>query len=195
MTEWRPLSVDRVRELFTGIDAPWWIAGGVALDLFIGHETRAHNDIDVAILRRDQQKFRERLASWDVQIAHEGELIPWRRGERIEKSEHHEAWARSDPSGPWELELLLEEADGERWRYRREAALGLAVRDLGLRHDSGVEFIRPEVQLLYKSKGARAVDETDLLYVLPHLSPAQRSWLVAGLWTTDPKHRWLERLK
>ncbi len=193
--QWRPLSVREVDELFTGVAAPWWIAGGVALDLFIGHETRAHADIDVAILRRDQDQFRERLASWDVQIAHDGALIPWPRGQRIDAKEHHEAWARRDPSGPWEIELLFEESEGDRWVYRREPQLGLHVRDLGLRHESGVQYVRPEVQLLYKAKGARAVDETDLLYVLPHLDPAQRAWLVAALWTTEPKHRWLDRLK
>jgi hypothetical protein len=42
-----------VAALLAGIDSPWWIAGGWALDLFIGDQTRAHEDLDVGILRRD----------------------------------------------------------------------------------------------------------------------------------------------
>ncbi|HEV8228322.1 MAG TPA: amino acid transporter [Candidatus Limnocylindria bacterium] len=192
---WEPLSLDEVRQTFAGVEAPWWIAGGWALDLFIGHETRSHVDTDVAILRRDQHLFRERLGSWDVRIAHEGELLPWPAKERITKSEHHEAWARPSPDGPWRVELLLEESDGKRWSYRRDARIGLHVADLGRRDASGIPYVRPEVVLLYKSKGSRPVDETDLLYALPRLDPAQRGWLYAALYTIDPAHRWLARLK
>jgi aminoglycoside-2''-adenylyltransferase len=192
---WEPLGLDEVKRLFGTVAAPWWIAGGRALDMFLGHETRKHDDIEVALLRRDQLAFRDALADWDVQIRHAGELIPWKRGETITKGEHHEIWAREAPDGPWRLELLLEESEGKRWRYRGNSSVGLNVADLGRRDAYGIEFIRPEVVLLYKSALRRPVDETDFLYVLPRLDVAQRSWLCAALYTTDPTHRWLERMK
>ena len=192
---WEPLSLEEVKRLFGAVSAPWWIAGGRALDMFLGHETRAHADIEVAVLRRDQLAFREALAKWDVQIAHAGELIPWKRGETITNPEHHEIWARETPDGPWRLELLLEESEGKRWMYRRNSRVGLNVADLGHRDAHGIEFIRPEVALLYKSKSPRPVDETDFLYVLPRLDVAQRGWLCGALYTIDPTHRWLERMK
>jgi len=192
---WEPLSLEQVKQLFARVSAPWWIAGGRALDMFIGHETRAHADIDVAVLRRDQQQFRDALAKWDVQIAHDGAFIPWKRGETIANPDHHEIWARETQDGPWRLELLFEESEGKRWAYRRNASIGLNVADLGRRDAYGIQFIRPEVTLLYKSKAPRPVDETDFLYTLPRLDVAQKGWLSGALHTTDPKHRWLERLK
>jgi hypothetical protein len=192
---WQPLTLEEVRRLFEGTAAPWWIAGGHALDLYLGHETRRHVDIDTAVLRRDQHAFREALAKWDVQIAHAGAFIPWKRGETITDPEHHEIWARETPNGPWRLELLFEESDGTRWSYRRDAAIGLGVADLGRRDANGIPFIRPEVMLLYKSKSPRPVDETDFLYALPRLDVAQKGWLSGALYTIDPRHRWLDRLK
>jgi hypothetical protein len=191
---WDPLSLEDVKRMLGPVSAPWWIAGGRALDMFIGHETRKHVDVDVAVLRRDQQAFREALGKWDVQIAHAGEFIPWKRGETI-KPENHEVWAREAPDGPWRIELLLEESEGKRWAYRREPRIGLNVADLGHRDAYGIQFIRPEVTLLYKSKSPRPVDETDFLYALPRLDPAQKGWLVGALYTVDPQHRWIARLK
>ena len=192
---WEPLSLEDVKKALASVSAPWWIAGGRALDMFIGHETRTHVDIDVAVLRRDQQPFREALGKWDVQIAHAGEFIPWKRGETITNPDHHEIWARETPDGPWRIELLFEESEGNRWTYRRNPSIGLNIADLGRRDAYGIQFLRPEVLLLYKSKSPRPVDETDLLYVLPRLDVAQRGWLAAALYTTDPTHRWLQRLK
>jgi aminoglycoside-2''-adenylyltransferase len=192
---WEPLGLEELKQLLAPVSAPWWLAGGRGLDLFIGHETRTHVDIDIAVLRRDQQAFREALGKWDVQIAHAGEFIPWKRGEAITNPEHHEIWARESKDGPWRLELLLEESDGKRWRFRRNERIGLNVADLGRSDASGIPFIRPEVTLLYKSKSPRPVDETDFLYLLPRLDVAQKGWLVGGLYTIDPTHRWIERLK
>jgi hypothetical protein len=192
---WEPLALEEVQRLLDGVTAPWWIAGGRGLDLFLRHDTRAHADVDVAILRRDQQAFRERLGSWDVQIAHAGAFIPWKRGAQITAPEQHEVWARATPDGPWQVEFLLEESEGTRWSYRRDRRIGLNVADLGRTDERGIPFLRPEVTLLYKAKSPRPVDETDFLYLLPRLDPAQRAWLSAALYTLEPKHRWLERLK
>ena len=51
---WQPWHPREVAAFFAELDAPWWIAGGWAIDLFLGRQTREHEDIDVQILRRDQ---------------------------------------------------------------------------------------------------------------------------------------------
>ena len=191
---WEPLSPLEVKKLLGPVSAPWWVAGGYGLDLFIGHETRKHADVDVSVLRRDQQVLREALGNWDVRIAHAGELIPWKKGEAL-RPEHHDVWARETPTGPWRLEVLFEESEGKRWAYRRHPRIGLNIADLGHRDANDIQFLRPEVNLLYKSKEPRPVDETDFLYALPRLDVAQKGWLVGALYTIDPTHRWIERLK
>ena len=190
---WEPLSPLEVKKLLEPVSAPWWVAGGYGLDMFIGHETRKHADVDVSVLRRDQQALREALGKWDVRIAHDGELIPWKRGEAL-KPEHHAVWARETPTDPWRMEVLFEESDGKRWAYRRNAHIGLNIADLGRRDANDIPFLRPEVSLLYKSNDTRPVDETDFLYALPRLDIAQKGWLFGTLYTIDPTHPWIGRL-
>jgi hypothetical protein len=50
---WEPLTPEQVAQLLRGVEIPWWIAGGWALDLFMGRQTRAHNDIEISVFRGD----------------------------------------------------------------------------------------------------------------------------------------------
>lgn len=55
---WQPWHSQEVTTFFAALLVPWWIAGGWAIDLFLGRQTREHQDIDVLILRRDHQAVR-----------------------------------------------------------------------------------------------------------------------------------------
>lgn len=191
---WEPLSPEEVAGLLLGFTAPWWIAGGWALDLFIGRQTRAHNDIEIAIFRGDASALRAFLTGWEFFIAEDGTLRPLAPGTAL-AADAHELWSRERGRSAWQLEVLIEDREGERWAYRRHPRIGANVHDLGRVTESGIPYLRPEIQLLYKSQGSRAVDESDLITILPRLDPAQRATLVAWLFTMSPTHRWLERLK
>jgi hypothetical protein len=43
----------------------WWVAGGYAIELAVGYPVRAHHDIDVLLLRRDQMIVQQALAGWE----------------------------------------------------------------------------------------------------------------------------------
>ena len=60
---WQPLSVDDVQGIFSPIPIHWWIAGGWALNLYLGRITREHDDIDVVNLRSQHQLLQKYLAS------------------------------------------------------------------------------------------------------------------------------------
>jgi predicted glycosyl hydrolase (DUF1957 family) len=40
----------------------WWVGGGWAIDLWLGDQSRDHEDIEVCILRRDQHLVRSYCA-------------------------------------------------------------------------------------------------------------------------------------
>lgn len=192
--KWEPIAIEELPTLLANFDRPWWIAGGWALDLFIGRVTRAHNDVEIAVFRDDVDALRRALKGWEFFIAESSTFTPWREREPLPNSAH-ELWSREKGHEAWELEVLVEERSGDRWTYRRDPDIGVRASDLGRKSGGGLPFIRPEIQLLYKSKDPRPVDETDLLTALPHLDPAQKSFLAAALWTTSPGHRWLQRLE
>lgn len=182
----------RVAAALERLEAPWWIAGGWALDLFLGRETRAHEDVDVVLLRRDQAALLRHFAGWDLQVAVPGEgLRPW-DGSALELP-LHELWARRAPGKDWLCELLLAEADGETWVYRRDARVRLPLAQAG-GVAGGLPLLAPEIVLLYKSKGPAGKDEADFAAVEPELSAGARRWLGEAIALVHPGHPWLGRL-
>lgn len=181
--------------MFRSAPFQWWIVGGWAIDLFIGRQTRAHEDIEIAILRRDQAELRRWMRGWElwyVPAAGKG-LARWSDGERL-APDQHEIWSRQEGHAEWQLEVLLEEADGDRWTYRRDSRVSAALRDLGHEVD-GTPVIRPEIALLYKSKGARERDQADFEMILPVLSGPARRWLRDALEVTGTRADWVGALR
>ena len=66
---WEPAGLPEVASIFGRGQAPWWIAGGYAIDLAVGRAVRGHADIDVLVLRRDQLMVQRVLAGWQCQAA------------------------------------------------------------------------------------------------------------------------------
>ncbi|WP_374207484.1 nucleotidyltransferase domain-containing protein [Bradyrhizobium sp. 190] len=48
---WKPLNPTEVATVFQEATFPWWIAGGHAIEHFVGRQVRAHADIDILALR------------------------------------------------------------------------------------------------------------------------------------------------
>lgn len=66
---WVPDRPEDVVTVFDKADFPCWIAGGYAIERAVGRELRAHGDLDVLVLRRDQALVHELLVSWDLHVA------------------------------------------------------------------------------------------------------------------------------
>jgi hypothetical protein len=192
---WEPLTVDDVRSTFKQATFPWWIVGGHAIDLCIGRETRTHGDIEVAVLRRDQVALQDLLRTfelWYVPEPGKG-LVRWDRGTAL-PPEAHEIWSRETGHELWTLEILVEEAIDDRWIYRRDDRVSAPLSEIG-RDIDGVPVIRPEIALLYKSKGSRERDQADFAAVLPHLDRSARTWLADALELTGTGGGWVEALR
>ena len=190
---WKPLDVDEIAERFASSDVDWWVAGGVALDLFLGRETREHDDIDIEMFRSERDSLFDVFPSWDLHAASQGQLVPWRRGTDLD-ADVFGIWVRPSPREPWAVEIILANGDMDRWRFRRDREITLEGARLVRRTAGGIPYCTPEVQLLYKSKQARPKDDIDLAMVLHHMSLAQRSWLMAAIERSNTDHPWISVL-
>ncbi|TMF97813.1 MAG: hypothetical protein E6I03_13425, partial [Chloroflexi bacterium] len=65
-----PEDVARIAELMSTYRAAWALAGGWAVDAWLGRLTRDHGDVDLAVFENDRQALFEHLAGWQL-IAHE----------------------------------------------------------------------------------------------------------------------------
>lgn len=194
-TPWEPLTLTETAALFAGVRAPWWVAGGQAIALAVGHRFREHSDTDVLLLRRDQHVIQEVLPDWEWWAADPpGTLRPWPAGETL-PAHVHDVWCRPGPDEPWRLQFMLDHAEGEEWVCRRDARIRLPIARLGRRSASGLPYQTPEVQLFYKAKGRRPKDEEDFAAALPVLDPEQRRWLDEALELVHGDHTWRERLR
>lgn len=192
--EWAPLTPADAVELLAGATMPWWVAGGWAIDLYLGQSTRAHVDMDIAIPRSCQSAMASALSGWDIHVATDGALTPWTRGDWLEGGCRHQFWARPNPKSRWMLELLLEEGSKEYWQFRRQPDVRLPWEQFGRRSTDGIPFVAPEVVLLFKAKNTVPKDLNDFESVLPILDSGQRHWLIAALNLVHPGHEWCDRL-
>ncbi|MEX2246231.1 MAG: amino acid transporter [Dehalococcoidia bacterium] len=193
---WAAPSLAELPALFEGFGAAWWVAGGWAIDLHLGRQTRPHGDLDTALLRRDQPALRTQFSSWDIHVAHDGRLTPW-DGDPLEHP-RHQFWARPHPGAPWSLEFLLEDVDvgGHDWLFRRDHRVTMPLSRFGRVSSDGLPYVCPEVALLYKAKGHDIErNARDFAAALPSLDAGARAWLRDALTTQQAGHPWLARLQ
>jgi hypothetical protein len=198
--KWQPWHPREVATFFSSLKVPWWITGGWALDLFIGVQTRDHDDIDVQILRRDQQEIRILLQEWDVQGAdpseHRGDwpFLEWKPGTLLD-SVVHDVWCRPKKTDPWAIQLMIANTEADQWLFRRDARISRPLATIGYKTDDAIPYLAPEIQLLYKAKKTRLKDEIDLAKTLPYLSSERRQWLTQALTLVHPNHPWLIQIE
>ncbi len=196
---WQPWSPHDVATFFASLRVPWWIAGGWAIDLFLGIQTREHEDIDVQILRRDQHAARTLFGAWDIQAAlppprdEAWPFRPWLLDEVLDLR-IHDIWCRPTSTQPWALQLMIADTCDDSWRFRRTPTIVRSIAALGNTTAEGIPYIAPEIQLLYKARQHRPKDEADFSRTLPALNSERRRWLRNALTEAHPHHPWLNQL-
>jgi hypothetical protein len=193
-TLWRALHPRDAASLLAGIDVPWWIAGGWALEMFRGTVTRPHSDLDVGVLRRDISTVLDRLSGWEMFEAKGGRLTRLAPG-ALPRVDVYSLWGRPTAGDLWAIELMLNEADGDMWVYRRDPRIRRPLATAIRQSADGIGYLVPELQLLYKSSGTRDRDDADFAQTWPFLSDDARQWLRNALELVAPRHRWVESLR
>ncbi len=179
--------------MFATAGVRWWIAGGGAIDLFLGRDTRPHGDLDVACLRHDQPALRTLRDAWEFCVAHDGTLTPW-GGEPLDDS-RHQFWVRRRGDDAWGLEVLLERERAGAWVYRRDPRISMSMERVGRVGRGGIPYLAPEVTLLYKAKHhALNRNSSDFALAAPALDDEARAWLRRALRIAHPGHPWIARL-
>lgn len=187
---WRSVHPSDMTLHLSSLRAPWWIAGGWALDLFVGNQSRPHKDLDIGVFRRDVMEVLSALSSWEIFEAKDGVLTRLSKG-CAPSANVNSLWCRSANDTDWTFELMLDCCEEDRWVFRRNPAIQRPL-TLALRRDSrGIPFLAPELQLLYKARSMRTEDQADFDHVAPRLDPDARTWLRTALTNLDPGHEWL----
>lgn len=193
---WHPAEAARLLE---GVMAPWYVAAGWAIDLFLGGQRREHEDLEIAVPADRFAEVAEALAGFELCIPgkdEDGREVAWpfaSAGDTLET--HHQTWVREPATGLWRLDVFREPSDNDTWICRRDERIRLPYDDVIVRTDDGIPYARPEIVLLFKAKHSRQTkNEADFAAVLPRLEPARRRWLERTIALAHPGHPWLDRL-
>jgi hypothetical protein len=190
---WRP---DDVAGLLARVEAPWYVAAGWAIDLFLGGGYRAHDDLEIAVPQDRFQSVVEALAGFELFVVGtpRQDLVSPLEQARHALEATHQTWVREPETGLWRLDVMREPSDGDTWICRRDERIRLPYDQVVERTADGIPYGRPEVVLLFKAKHAREKDDADFAAALPRLEPERRRWLADALELVHPGHRWLARL-
>ncbi|HET7673781.1 MAG TPA: hypothetical protein VFK11_04715 [Candidatus Saccharimonadales bacterium] len=185
------------KTLFANTNIDWWVAGGWALDLFLGRQTREHEDLDISVLRKDERKVRDFLSGWHMQIGlGEGKLEPAvLETTSIFPKDREIIWCKPSAIEDWAFEILLCKSEENEWVFKRDSKIRRPIKEIGGITDGGVPYLQPEIVLLFKAKTADSKNQADFINVLPSLSQKQRVWLDKSISMVHPGHPWLKKLR
>ncbi len=176
-----------------GLDVPWYVAAGWAIDLFLGKQRREHEDLELGVPADRFDEVAAALGELDFHVVTRGRVEPLAEaGELIEIA--HQTWGLDRSANVWRVDLFREPTTGGEWVSRRDPSIRLPYAELIEHTAGGIPYARPEVVLLFKAKDARPKDESDLAAVLPHLGLERRRLLAEWIALVHPGHFWLPDL-
>jgi Aminoglycoside-2''-adenylyltransferase len=188
---WQAWSPREAADRLSGVSAPWYVAAGWALDLFLGRQTREHDDLEIGVPAHRFPEIRAALRDYELFVVGDGQAWPLTESTL---AAHRQTWVR-EADGPWRLDVFREPWEDDVWAFRHDARIHLTEATLVAHTHDGIPFLQPEVVLLFKARAAaRPKDESDFATVLPHLGGSRRQWLRDALALVHPGHPWLETL-
>ena len=173
------------------LEAPWYVAAGWALDLFLGRRTREHDDLEIGVPAHRFAEVRDALEDFELVVVGDGKAWPTTESTL---ATHRQTWVRERAGAPWRLDVFREPWDDDVWVLARDPRIRLSAASLIAYTAEGIPYARPDVVLLLKANASRPKDEIDFATTVPHLDAAQRAWLREALALVHPGHRWLEVL-
>jgi aminoglycoside-2''-adenylyltransferase len=190
---WRP---EEVASLLHGVRAPWYVAGGWAIDLFLGEERRVHKDLEIGVPAARFAEFADVLRRFDIFVIlspHEALPVALAR-DRLATT--HQTWVRERTTQAWRLDVFREPSDGDMWICRRESSIRLPYTELIEWTDQRIPYGRPDVILLFKARWAEeGENQSDFAAALPRLGAERQRWLREALERVHPGHSWLREIE
>jgi hypothetical protein len=192
--DWDPLTPREVAEELDGFERPWWVVGGWAIEAATNYR-REHEDTDISILSIDVASLVEHLRGrWHVWNNVGGVLHPL--GDRWTQVDEprSQLWLRRDARSPWALDIPLTPSSNGEWTNKFLDGHAAPVDEVIWTAADGINYLLPEIVLVYKARLGRPKDEPDFEATLPLLTDERRTWMRSALEVVAPGHHWLSSL-
>ncbi|WP_273692115.1 nucleotidyltransferase domain-containing protein [Ketogulonicigenium vulgare] len=188
---WTPDQLAKRLARFTG---DWYVVGGWALDLWHGAQTRAHEDLEFAVLADHEQPCRQALKDLTFFTAHDGTLADLPLTAPL-PADIWQQWGADMNAGLWRVDMMVDRGTPDLWIYKRDPALTMPRTDAIRQTPCGIRYLAPHLALLFKAKYARDKDNADFQTALPRLTRAETADLMLWLDRFHPQHPWITALQ
>jgi hypothetical protein len=185
--------LDQVICVMRSFSFPWFIAGGWALDLAFGKQTRTHEDVDVCCFRENADDLLQFFSNWDRRVAvpEENRFVEIQTVDDLSSPRHELHFQKKSQS----IEVLLIDKKEKEVIFRRDTSILLSVETFSQVDSCGRPYVVPSWQLLFKAKNPRPKDQADFLMHAPKLNKKERQWLLSALQLHQPSGTWISYLE
>lgn len=190
---WQPWTPAELVQVLRGVTVPWAVAGGWAIDLFLGFESRAHSDIEISVPATRFLEFAGALSEYEFYVVKNGLAWPVIGAEET-LANSHQTWVREPSIGIWRMDIFRESLADELWVYRRYPNIRRPYEEIIKFSADGIPHLSPEIILLFKAKYMLPKDEADFSRVVPLLDDRARQWLAGALQMEYREHPWIRPL-
>lgn len=210
----------QLNDFLQNMNIPYALCGGSAIDLFIGHKTRPHKDLDVSVYWKDRDAIVESMLSmgWLVfepcGCEHLHRIYAPQAQKKIKSniwcvfptSKHYIFTAHDNDLFAVEfdgleqteldyIEFLFNTQEDGCFLYARNTAIERAM-DKSILNAEGIPYLAPELVLLYKASNLANPDyQLDFKNTLPLLDEERKHWLYDSICNVfGEEHEWALKL-
>jgi hypothetical protein len=191
---WDAWSPDQLSARLVCTKADWYVVGGWALDLWHGYQTRAHDDLEFAVLPEQIEVCRKSLSELEFFIAHSNTLTHLCPVAPL-PADVWQLWGADITEGRWRVDMMIERGTPDVWVYKRHPSIHLPRAAAVRISPAGIPYLAPSIVLLFKAKYCRDKDEDDFQAALPNLEPNEKTDLRRWLEQLHPDHIWIPALQ
>ena len=174
----------------------WCVAGGWAIDLYLGKQTRPHDDIEIVALRTDYKTLFTQLNKYNPQkIINDGthvSFLPWDGTEIEADCIQLSTQTIRHLEHEYAFDVLLTPSRHGKWVCRRNENIVLPFNDVIISTPHHIPILRQEIVLLFKAKYVREKDCMDYENVIDTLNKTQKKWFIENLRIIHPNHDWAQ---
>jgi hypothetical protein len=190
---WDAWSPDQLSARLVSSNADWYIVGGWALDLWHGHQTRAHDDLEFAVRPEQIEACRNSLSELEFFIAHDKTLDHLSSIAPL-PANIWQLWGADIAVGRWRVDMMIERGTPDFWVYKRHSSLRLPRAEAIRKNPAGIFYLAPSLVLLFKAKYCREKDQNDFHTALAKLEQNEKADLRSWLEQLHPDHAWITAL-
>ncbi|MDR7040173.1 hypothetical protein J2X36_004954 [Methylobacterium sp. BE186] len=190
---WEAWSPHELGQRLREATLPWYVAGGWALDIWHGKQTREHEDLEFVVIRNDADHFRAILHELEF-FTVKDRTIEYLPPAANLPSDVWQLWGGDMRQGCWRVDMMMEPGTPDLWIYKRDRAIQMARSDAVRVSETGIPYLAPINVMLFKAKHCRKKDQIDFNFLRPKLSLEEKEQLTTWLNELHPGHEWIKKL-